>query len=210
MVPSVPMPSMPMSSVPVASVPMPFVPMPFVPMLLVSMPATAGMPWHHADQKQHSDHDEYAYPRPPSFHGLTSVLTLLFPGNTPPDVYSTHDRPRITTPEAQESDCPPKLRGTIAMCADRRSGCGRLMVPCDRTDSAKLFNASWAFVILGESYLEVLYLAGGSARSPCSEILVPYVYPSTWVNSYPPPPVHGPIGARLTNDDEGRGGYSEG
>jgi hypothetical protein len=50
------------------------------------------MPWHRADQEQHGDHDEYAYPRLPFSHGLTSVLTLPFPGDAPPDVYCTHER----------------------------------------------------------------------------------------------------------------------
>jgi hypothetical protein len=74
---------------------MAFMPMPFVPMALVPMPATVGMPWPRAHQEQHGDHDEYAYPPLASSHGLTSVFTLLFPCDTPPDVYYTHDRSRV-------------------------------------------------------------------------------------------------------------------
>jgi len=50
------------------------------------MPATVGKPWYRADQEQHGDHDEYAYPRLASSHGLTSVLILLCPCDMPPDV----------------------------------------------------------------------------------------------------------------------------
>jgi hypothetical protein len=73
------------------------VPMPSMPVASIPMPATIGVPWRRADQEQHGDHDEFSYPRLPSSHGLTSVLTLLFPCDTPPDVYCTHDRPRVTT-----------------------------------------------------------------------------------------------------------------
>jgi hypothetical protein len=86
------------------------------------MPATVGMPWHRADQKQHGDHDEYAYPLLASAHGLTSVLTRQFPCDTPPDIYYTCDLPRVTNMEAQEKgDGRPKRRA-MAMSADRRSG----------------------------------------------------------------------------------------
>jgi hypothetical protein len=85
------------------------------------MPATVGVPWHRADHKQHSDDDKYSYPHLPSSHGLTSVLTRLFPCNTPPDVYCTHDYPRVTTPEAhQKSDWCPKL-GALARVDPRTS-----------------------------------------------------------------------------------------
>jgi hypothetical protein len=79
----------PMSSMPVASIPVPFIP----------MPATVGVPWHRADQEQHGDHDEYPYPRPPCCHGLTSVLTRMFPCGTPPDatLHCIHNLPRVTT-----------------------------------------------------------------------------------------------------------------
>jgi hypothetical protein len=95
-----------------SSMPMSAVPMPSVPVASIPMPATVGMPWHHADQEQQGDHDEYASPRLPSSHGLTSVLTLLFACDTPPDVYCTHDRPRVASTEAQETrDGRPKLGG---------------------------------------------------------------------------------------------------
>jgi hypothetical protein len=127
-------PSRPMEpSVPMSSMPMSAVPMPSVPVASIPMPATVGMPWHHADQEQQGDHDEYASPRLPSSHGLTSVLTLLFACDTPPDVYCTHDRPRVASTEAQETrDGRPKLGGAIAMSADRRSGCGRIIMTKSR------------------------------------------------------------------------------
>ena len=107
-------PSVPMSSMPVASMPMPFVP----------MPATVGVPRHRADQEQHGDHDEYFYPRLPSSHGLTSVLTLLFPCDTPPDasLYCTHDLPRVTTLKAQEKNDWISKLGAMALSADRPYG----------------------------------------------------------------------------------------
>jgi hypothetical protein len=77
---------------------MAFMPVASMSMPLVPMLATVGMPWHRADQEQHGDHDEYFYPHLPSSHGLTSVLTLLFACDTMPDVYCTHDQPRVTTP----------------------------------------------------------------------------------------------------------------
>jgi hypothetical protein len=49
------------------------------------MPATVGMPWHRADHEQHGDYDEYSDPRLASAQRLTSVLTRLFPGDTPSD-----------------------------------------------------------------------------------------------------------------------------
>src|SRR5688572_17745584 len=105
-------PSVSMSSVPMPSMPMPSVPVASVRMARVPMPATVRMPWHRADQEQHGGHDEYSDPRLPSSHGLTSVLTLLCPCDTPPDVHCTHDRPRVTTPEAQKKrDGWPKLGG---------------------------------------------------------------------------------------------------
>ena len=52
-------------------------------MPLVPMPATVGIPWHRANQEQHGYHDEYSYPQLPCSQGLTSVVTMPFPYDTP-------------------------------------------------------------------------------------------------------------------------------
>jgi hypothetical protein len=60
----------------------------------------------------------------------------------------------------------------------------------------------WVFVTFGESHLEALYFTDDMARGPPPEIHFTHVFRSKMVNFYPPTPVYGLTGDRLTKSDE--------